>query len=487
MNDKESLIPPNPETALGRVLTSVIAKIAVLNLFDFFIGYERSPNIVRIFLSGKATKDQLQELVQLYEIPQTKDDEELAITADFYQTKFEEDQGSSWVIELNCAELGVEGEEEFVPTKVELDGDAEVGDNKSEKPEEPSKEKEEAKEDKMKCIDCGSIIDLKDIDFILEDVDGIVEDAKMVCPVCKSEFAISALLTKPGEESDLELGGPSDVPPKKPGDKPDDKDKNDTDTPSSEKPVGPEGPEKVGGTGKPPGDMQIRPESVKTSVADIVEAYYAGKLDLEKTLVALSEQKEEVKEEKDEIWKGSLVDFQSKLFGMAQELHLPFDKLDDLVKVLTDNDAVVMKSEGIEVNINKTIDAIVPFVEEYKEKAFEPDPTEPTPPEEVPSEEPLPAENTPGKPQTVGQVEPDLGMLDDVGESILPVSGGLKCSQCGEPLSPVEWASNTLCSKCVEDNNRQALKTESDDDGKDKEDKEDIKAAVTKAVRKFFS
>ncbi len=341
--DKKTLIPANPETKLGKVYASLLAKLALIGLYDYYIGFVRSQNQIKCFFSGSADKEEIEKLVDMYQSSDTsRDDDGVVVGVKYYADKYEDEP--CYVVELFCEQFEVEqGDEDFVPTQIDLEGDVEP-----KKSQEPESEEDDMnnKEETITCTNCGKFLNEDDIDWNME---SLTEDAKMICPVCKSEYTISALLTKPGggeEDAGIDFDSAPEM----------DRDISPGSTPSEEPeggggdveaPTGAEGPEsfQIGGGLE---------DSIKP-VINILENLSKGTMSVDEAYTKLLEAEELV-------WKGCLVDFQSKLFGVANDLGIPFEKVDEFVKELYDGDGVMVKSGGLEVNVDKSIGIVVEFL-----------------------------------------------------------------------------------------------------------------------------
>jgi len=408
LKKQKTLTPANPSTVLGKIYSSLMAKLAVVNLYDYFIGYERFPNQIKCYFSGSADMDVIEKLVDMYSSTPSKEvsddgSDEYIVGVKWYTGTFEDED--VYIIELYCEQLESEEEEDMVPSLVDLEGDIEAktggkeeGEEESSEDEEddgkvdvskvkeigvkeepfdePEDEEEEEPEDeehKMKkkkedifvvCTGCGKPLKESELSF---DVKEITEDAKLVCPVCKSEMTISALLTKAGSAGDEGLGlnlSPSE--PSKP-------------TAGGGAPPAPGGE----GGGAPEGgeEFQIGLESTTENIANLLELMNNGTITVDEVFKKLTEAEDKLDIE----WKGSLGDFILKLMGVVKDLNIPFEKISDFTNILTDSKVLKIDAKELKFDItDKTVGLISDFIQERKEKAFEPDPTLPDKPEPKP-------------------------------------------------------------------------------------------------------
>ena len=338
LEPERTLIPPDAETVLGEVYTKLMAKLPGMGMFDAFIGYERFPNKIKAYMSGDIKQEDIARLVDSFndtvEIP-SKDTVEIQVK--YYQSEYEE--VDCWVLELFPMTIN-EPDKEPIPTEVDIEGDIEMGDEIS------SEEKVMA--DSIQCINCGKVLLSDDIEVNLET--DLLEDAQMVCPVCHSEFAISALLTKSGEDT------PDMNYQEEPGATIGDAEPEVEEEPSSEG-------EGVAGEE----DFQITAESVSDDVSNLVES---GFLDFNSAYDFVMETDTNIKS----VWKGPLEDFQSKLFGLADELFIEYTNFDILIKELCEKDVVNIEGDSITVDCDKAVDLLVDFIQEKNTKANQSDP-----------------------------------------------------------------------------------------------------------------
>jgi len=436
--DKKSLEPLNAETTLGKVFTSLMSRLAILGLFDYFVGYERFENRILTYFSGEVKKEEMDKLVELFDQSTMHGEDEVPVHVKYRQSSFQD--GPAWIVELYAGELMPNGGEDFVPTEVDLKGDVEPEQVSKGKEKDQDKEKEmEVAKETVTCWGCGKQLVIDDLDFdLVTDEDGITEDAKMICPVCQSEFAISALLTKPGGE---EAAGPGAYEPEEEFEPPEEEEE--------EEPG-------VEGAAAPGEEGQIRPESFPEKAANILERMDKGELSVEEAFGILTVRKsiDEGGGSKKEFWKGSLVDFQAKLFGVADDLNVSLDDVEDMIKDLSEGDAVVLKQNSIEVDVEKTIDIVIGFIEDKNRKAYMPDPTLPQPSsiDDDDFVEPAP------EPELDVGMEPEFP--DDFGSDL--AFGNV------QPLGQVEAF------------------TEGEAADDEREQKDDLKSEVEKAVRKYF-
>lgn len=170
------------------------------------------------------------------------------------------------------------------------------------------------------CVNCGKTAGLFDYQ--------LSEAATLTCPVCNTQFAITATLkNKGGEQPEIGKpeGGPELPPPPSP-------------TPGPP-PGGPPVP------GPTPG---IERQGLESAAATIV-GYLEEGLGLDESLdKLLCEAEPKEKEE----WKGTLGAFNTKLQSLANDVGYNGD-LGDLVTDLMDGDAVTLSGETVKFDIEK--------------------------------------------------------------------------------------------------------------------------------------
>jgi len=132
--------------------------------------------------------------------------------------------------------------------------------------------------DNFKCPDCGADSPLENVEFEKpKTTASIKEDATMSCPVCKSKFSITAMLTSPGQS-------PGDEAPITPSEEemPPPEEMGGEEAPPAGGEMGAGAAPAAAGPGGGSGNLQITPaESVSKRVEKALEAAKAGKEDKE--------------------------------------------------------------------------------------------------------------------------------------------------------------------------------------------------------------
>lgn len=166
----------------------------------------------------------------------------------------------------------------------------------------------------LTCVSCK-----KESSFDKYELD---EAAQLTCPICKTQFALTATMKEPAGEPADKLGGPPEAG---------------LDL----------GPSPLGGAGPatPPAPPPLAPES-HPHVNSLVELINGG-MGLEAAIdTFLGEEK------KKETWKGDLALFNSKLQALSKDIGYEGD-LGDLVSEMTKGDALAVKGENVELNLSK--------------------------------------------------------------------------------------------------------------------------------------
>ena len=135
----DELTELDPETALGRTMTDIMVKIANLGLMDFYLGYDRLGNTIKLYLSKEAKTDSLKRLVaeieNEIETP-SEMQQEIEKTPITQVTMFRSamDDEFMWVVRIQVF-INDDGEGGYVDTPVEItmDGDVDIISNKKEK------------------------------------------------------------------------------------------------------------------------------------------------------------------------------------------------------------------------------------------------------------------------------------------------------------------------------------------------------------------
>ena len=166
----------DPAIELGEVLTALMGRLSALNLLDFVLGYDRdADHSVTVYFSKEATEVQMTQLVD--EFKNYKDKNDSQITATFKKAEGEENSG--WSVVLVSEEkkpVAVSGE---VETPVGGEGDD--------------------MSDDVKCTGCGQVAPLESYQIRMGK---LLEDAKLICPTCSSEFELKAFLLKKASDED---------------------------------------------------------------------------------------------------------------------------------------------------------------------------------------------------------------------------------------------------------------------------------------------
>jgi len=120
----------NPESALGKVMTDVMAKITPLKLFDPFLGFTRKEGLIKIFFSNQAAKVALDELADKINTDYAaQEDGTPPVTARVLlqdNPVAKDPEEKMWVLELRY----VETDGEPIPVEVDLAGDVDAAGNK---------------------------------------------------------------------------------------------------------------------------------------------------------------------------------------------------------------------------------------------------------------------------------------------------------------------------------------------------------------------
>ena len=135
----DDIVAMDPQTELGKAMTEVMVDIANLNLFDYYIGYDRKGNTISILMSGEAPGNRMQDLVDLVEksIEQAPDEED---TSYIKATLRREEGGDAplWILKLSIYSTQPDVDSDL-PVETDLGGDVSVNDqNDSENEGEPA-------------------------------------------------------------------------------------------------------------------------------------------------------------------------------------------------------------------------------------------------------------------------------------------------------------------------------------------------------------
>lgn len=146
----DSIADLNPETELGRVLTSVMGKVSMLDMLDPMLGFTRQKNVIRIWFSQHVSKDSLKELVDQINSDYDSGEEDVPpISARIIEAPAPEDSEEKKAYAL---ELRYQTDDIAVPLDVDFSGEVPVDDDDDGETEdeyqiEPTDEEGEADEE----------------------------------------------------------------------------------------------------------------------------------------------------------------------------------------------------------------------------------------------------------------------------------------------------------------------------------------------------
>lgn len=209
----------DPTIELGEVLTALMGRLSALNMLDFAMGYDREANKITIYFSPSCKEPDLVKLCD--EISAYKGRSGSEMTGTFEKCE-KEDIGWALILTLQ--------EKQSVPVA----GEIETGD---------------AMNDNFTCTGCGT---QAPVESYLVRQGTLLEDAKMICPTCFSEFELKAFMLKKAEQEAPEKKEPRTSEEEKPAPEPKAKEEpsSEADIVSAEKPTGAEGAEGAEGPTK---------------------------------------------------------------------------------------------------------------------------------------------------------------------------------------------------------------------------------------------
>lgn len=135
----DDIVALDPETELGKAMTQVMVIIANLRLYDYYIGYQRSGNVIKLMLAGDAPSENVKDLVdQIEQSIETApdEDEESYIKAKLQRTTLNDK--AMWILDLS---VFTTTPDEFsdIPVEMDVTGDVSVNDTADiEKPGTPT-------------------------------------------------------------------------------------------------------------------------------------------------------------------------------------------------------------------------------------------------------------------------------------------------------------------------------------------------------------
>ena len=132
----DELADLDPETKLGQAMTTIMIKIANLNLFDYYVGYDRVGNVIKIYLTKEANTDNLKKLIdeierEIEDEPASAEEMPIIIRAALYKSNAGEEDWH-WILKLeSLAESPLDYDD--VPVDTEISGNITVqGNNEDE-------------------------------------------------------------------------------------------------------------------------------------------------------------------------------------------------------------------------------------------------------------------------------------------------------------------------------------------------------------------
>jgi hypothetical protein len=136
----------DPDTTLGRAMTEVMVLLVNLKLFDFYLGYDREENVIKMHVGRaappEAMKDLTKAIEQEIETPDVDPDQRSPIIKTKLYRKTTSDD-SDWVLELTVVTDEVD-DGSGLPVVTDIGGEVEVsGKEEEEQPVVPEPEEEE--------------------------------------------------------------------------------------------------------------------------------------------------------------------------------------------------------------------------------------------------------------------------------------------------------------------------------------------------------
>ena len=127
----EEIAALDPESALGRAMSDVMVILTNRRLFDFYQGYDREENTVKLYISASAPKEALKALLTSLEAeietPDVNPEEKAPIiTAKLYRKTTSED--SDWTLEVTVTADEYDPNNPDVPVQANISGDVDVQD-----------------------------------------------------------------------------------------------------------------------------------------------------------------------------------------------------------------------------------------------------------------------------------------------------------------------------------------------------------------------
>lgn len=123
----EELVGLDPDTDLGKAMTEVMIHVATLKLFDYYKGYTRSDNTIKMYLAADAPPEKLENLVGAIEssVETAGTDEGVSIIKSRLYRSNMDPKDFSWIVELQVYSPDM-NQYAGAPVQIELGGDIEV-------------------------------------------------------------------------------------------------------------------------------------------------------------------------------------------------------------------------------------------------------------------------------------------------------------------------------------------------------------------------
>jgi len=128
----DELVGLDPETDLGRAMTDVMILIATLKLFDYYKGYERRGNMIKMYLAADAPTEKLEQLVDeiTMDVETAPGDEQASIIKARLYRSSTDPKEFSWIVELQVLSPNVDFYS-GAPVQIELGGVIKVDDSET--------------------------------------------------------------------------------------------------------------------------------------------------------------------------------------------------------------------------------------------------------------------------------------------------------------------------------------------------------------------
>lgn len=116
----------DPETELGKQMTTAMVKVNEANLLDTYMGYTRESNKIQLIFAKEATNHRIEALTKLLQefIDAGNEDISPLLNVEYFKQPDPDDENEfTWIVQFACSCPIPEEDDEHIPQAVDLQGD----------------------------------------------------------------------------------------------------------------------------------------------------------------------------------------------------------------------------------------------------------------------------------------------------------------------------------------------------------------------------